>query len=77
MKISTAVAEQLAKVSALLPQQGKVTAVVGVTVTVDLYDGTAPVVLPRFKSYTAPAVNDIVMVGTSVSGTKFVMGAIA
>jgi hypothetical protein len=74
VRTSDAIERRLAELTAMLPQQGKVTAVAASTVTVDL-GGTA-LVLPRLKSYSAPAVNDLVIVSTTSSGSKIVMGAI-
>jgi hypothetical protein len=74
MRTSDAVERRLADVMAMLPQQGKVTAVGASTVTVDL-GGTA-IPLPRVKSYSAPAVNDLVVVATLTTGSKIVIGAI-
>lgn len=75
MRTVDALERRLADLVAMLPQQATVTAVVGTSVTVDFGSGTT-ITLPRLKSYSAPAVNDLVIVTTLTSGSKIVIGAI-
>jgi len=75
MKTADAVEKRIAEVIAMLPQQGRVEQIgPGSLLGVDL--GGTWLLLPRLKSYTAPALGDYVIVSTTVSGSKIVMGAI-
>jgi len=75
MRTADALERRLADLMAMFPQQATVTAVVGTTVTVDFGNGVG-ITLPRLKAYSAPAVNDLVVVTTLSSGSKIVIGAI-
>ena len=75
MRTADAIERRLADLMAMLPQQATVTAIVGTAVTVDFGNGTT-ITLPRLKAYSAPAVNDLVVVATLSSGSKIVIGAI-
>lgn len=75
MKTSDAIDKRIADVVAMLPQQGRVEQLgPGSLLGVDC--GGTWLLLPRLKSYAAPALGDLVVVSTLSSGTKIVMGAI-
>jgi hypothetical protein len=56
-------------------QQGIVTATPGTKVTATI-DGVA-MTLPRLASYASPAIGHVVMIATTVSGSRIVIGAVA